>query len=468
MTPRTGLALLVGSVLVLAGGAVLLRKRTAQAPPAQQQMGVASIPTGDGQEVSVIFDLSASFAPYGLFDQIAVDTIGGAVEELATHHWMQPVTIVWTRIGAASILPPPICDVIEYSRKLTEATEPEKILHNGMARCASAVKVQSNKPEGLTDISGAIARAMRGREKSGASKYLVVFSDFKEDLAANTKPADFRLPGATVLMVHRPGKNETDVTAYLARIRQWAKRFTDSGAARVLDVPLNLMSRNDLVQLLVPGAQVEGSAVTILVDFKDRFRVGTDEEPADMGRLAALGQAVAHTANGWTAPVTVRIGVVGSSALHMRWAQPIVYEPRMNPRPGRLNRIEDLELAVRETVLSLRQFAPQAGSEADLLGAMALSGEGSQLEGLNKCLILVSDFAAPRGGMPAALAEPVHGTGAVLVWRPSSADGANEQQFFSRIDAWKRLLEGGQAKSACALEMATLTGRSVRDCLETK
>lgn len=444
------------------GGLLLFHGRFAAS---KLEQGPAPAVSGNqGRDVSVLLDYSASFAPYGSGDRDAVDRIGSAIGELATRYWKPPVTLVWSAIGSASVLSPPVCDPVEFSPSLRDWFNATERLEKGIATCVSRAKLLSAQPEGHTDISSAIARAVKRGENSRAAKYIVIFSDLKEDVAPGTHPAEFQLGGTTVLMVHRPGTDETDVPAYLARIRRWAELLKGRGAGRVLDVPLDLVTRNDLVALFNPNARPIGTAATILLDFKDRFQVGNDSAPKDMRYVAALGSAIANQAPYWTPPVTLRMGVLGPSALHMRWIQPIVFEPRLNPVPGRLNNVQDLKIAIEESTRLLLRLAASAAAEADIAGAVALSETGSQLEGLANYLFIVSDFVESRGGVPQVQAKSARGATVVLIWRPSSRDATNEQQFFARIDKWKGLFQG-RARSTCAVEMVTLTERSIRDCL---
>ncbi len=189
-----------------------------------------------------------------------------------------------------------------------------------------------------------------------------------------------------------------------------------------------------------------------------------------MRYLKTLGKAVAGLADDWTPPVTVRLGVVSSTALHMHWMPSQVFERTMvqATRSNRLNddqirSIQDLEIGMDENIGALRRFAVTA-KVADLAGAVALAESGSQMEGHANHLFIVSDFV-DAAGLPPGLQGSLRGARVVLVYRPASKDGIDESGFMARIEGWRQLFLRSGAKSVCNMEMATLTSRSIRACL---
>ncbi len=258
MWPHKKIVVTVVAIVIMGVAAGLLFRQKA---PTKQ------VDTGEelerGEDVTVLLDLSASFAPYGQGDRLTLKRVAGAIEELAMKWWKPPVTIVWRRIGTSSLLPRPICDATEFSPRMVDGGKGVEALKKAMSDCLAALNLQNTQTERYTDLSGAIAGAVQSREFSPAKKTIIIFSDFKEDQAPATHPVAFRLKGETLVMVHRPGTDETDMPAYLARIQQWTKRFEESGAGHVLSFPLDLMTHSDLVQSMKPDTQLTWISKTV-------------------------------------------------------------------------------------------------------------------------------------------------------------------------------------------------------------
>lgn len=93
----------------------------------------------------------------------------------------------------------------------------------------------SGKPARYTDISGALLLAAEHLRKSQAGqKWLVVFSDMKEELPKHARRALARdeLAGADVMAmnVKRLAADGADPAAYRARLEDWGKKLQAAGA----------------------------------------------------------------------------------------------------------------------------------------------------------------------------------------------------------------------------------------------
>lgn len=106
-----------------------------------------------------------------------------------------------------------------------------------------------------TDISGSLALVC-SVDPPAKSSVLVIISDFLDE--GPQPPAPFQLaPGTRVVMIHAASsRDRSDPNAFLARRQEWEKRFLESGAFSVCQIPLAAFTRNDLRSCL--GAKARG------------------------------------------------------------------------------------------------------------------------------------------------------------------------------------------------------------------
>lgn len=100
-----------------------------------------------------------------------------------------------------------------------------------------------------TDISGSLALVC-SVDPPAKSSILVIISDFLDE--GILPKASFRLaPSTRVVMIHTASCNDrSDPNAFLNRRQEWKKRFLESGATSVCEIPLFTFTRNDLKSCL--------------------------------------------------------------------------------------------------------------------------------------------------------------------------------------------------------------------------
>jgi hypothetical protein len=456
--------------LPLAGGALLIavlwlaRHPKPAAPPAPLRAGTGQAGQSAGTAVTILTDFSASFAPYNWSDRLALSRLADGIGELASRQWQAggPVTITWRRIGAASVVAPPVCPPIEFSRSLLGGQGSVEGLKKALAGCAAAAGKLSSQTEAYTDISGAIRRAAESLRDFAGQKVLVVFSDLREDPVPGARPVSFQLGGASVLLVHRPGTEDHDPGRYFERIRAWARLLQQRGAGQVRQQSAYAITQQSEAGFLQAAEAPASSTATVLIDFKDRFAGGGREAGVNQAR-ALLGMLSRLAAN-WTPPVVMHLGATAGTALRMQWMPPVIFDPKLIPRPGQINRPEDLEIALDEMLIGLAKTAA-AQTSADLTGAIALSAFGDHARGARSYLFVVSDLVDSSAASLADLGVKLDGCKAVLLYRPASADAANPGAYFSRIQQWRERLRQAGAASVCAVEMDELHENSLRKCV---
>lgn len=93
--------------------------------------------------------------------------------------------------------------------------------------------VKGVKGSAYTDISGGLLQGIEFlNETSAASKYILIYSDLKEDLPDGyTRDFDFELDGYTVvaLNVTKLRADNVDPNEYLQRVADWEQKITRGG-----------------------------------------------------------------------------------------------------------------------------------------------------------------------------------------------------------------------------------------------
>ncbi|MCP4745769.1 MAG: VWA domain-containing protein [Desulfobacteraceae bacterium] len=93
--------------------------------------------------------------------------------------------------------------------------------------------VSSVKKSQYTDISGAVLQAVEHLNESGsAKKYILIFSDLKEDLAkGHIRDFEFELPGINIIALNvvKLSNDIKDPKQYLKRIDQWEAKVKRNG-----------------------------------------------------------------------------------------------------------------------------------------------------------------------------------------------------------------------------------------------
>ena len=211
---------------------------------------------GNASGVVVLLDYSKTYAPYSAEDKASLDTLQLAVTELiSTGGLSQPVKVIWAAFGDSGLRPMQPCGpprvfkqsilgskpIAPGSSEPTAAGSPaltmssKSDLDAWFMACGKAIIATSKITQEHTDVSGAFSFATNALEDVTTNRLLVMFSDLREDLAAEQHPARLSLAhGASVVLLWRPGSDDTERPDLVkARADEWAKRLQEAGAARV-------------------------------------------------------------------------------------------------------------------------------------------------------------------------------------------------------------------------------------------
>jgi hypothetical protein len=181
--------------------------------------------------------------------------IGRTLAELS-RDMTTPVTALWMSIGTSGFFSKTL-PFVEFHPRMIKRD-------NSMNTVEDFSKVMEELAHSLpsictgttsTDISGSLALVC-SVDPPAKSSVLVIISDFLDEGAP--PPASFHLASGTrVVMIHAASsRDRSDPNAFLARRQAWEKRFLESGATSVCQIPLVTFTRNDLRACL--GAKARG------------------------------------------------------------------------------------------------------------------------------------------------------------------------------------------------------------------
>lgn len=167
-----------------------------------------------------------------------------------------PITALWMSMGASGFFSKTL-PFVEFHPRIIKRD-------NSMNTVEDFTKVMEELAHSLpnicrgitsTDISGSLA-LVSSVDPPAKSSVLLIVSDFLDEGAP--PPAPFQLaPGTRVVMIHTSSsRDHSDPNAFLARRQAWEKRFLESGATSVCQIPLITFTRNDLRTCL--GAKTRG------------------------------------------------------------------------------------------------------------------------------------------------------------------------------------------------------------------
>jgi len=436
--------------------AALSCRRTA--PEGQARTSPTSADTKPSQGatfVTFIVDFSASFAPLTQVDRIALKETSHAVADLAVQEWNPPTTIVWRKIGSESTRAKPLCDTLEYSRKLIGAVNAAQALRSGLEACIDNLVRESQTrgiPEPYTDIGDAIMLASQNWAHLEGRKIVVVLSDFLEDLPKGKTPTDISLHGDQVLLLHRPGTTEVaDPTQYLQRIEAWKRRLKASGAASTVGVPVFRATAYSLTGVLAQQSS-GGTSIILVTDLSN-----SDDRQLKDRAVSVLSNAIAKQAGNWPAPVTATWFGATRPAWHTKSIAPVVYVPRLAQRSEEVNTTDKFRLQMEEWGRALQQKADVGNGDLD--GTLRLISDGDSIP--NRILVLMSEFnfEPPPSSNPALVGDRV-------LMAYSATDAQNGTNFFQRISNWERYFKNSGATSVCALDLGSFTESTVSMCLQ--
>jgi hypothetical protein len=116
-----------------------------------------------------------------------------------------------------------------FDRRPSVSNQQKRLFKDRVDRFVTSVK---GSP--YTDISGGILQAVEYLNETGAqNKYILIFSDLKEDLRKGyVRNFDINMPGLHIvaLNVTKLRSDNIDPREYMSRLEYWKKRAQDGGA----------------------------------------------------------------------------------------------------------------------------------------------------------------------------------------------------------------------------------------------
>jgi hypothetical protein len=406
--------------------------------------------------VTVIVDFSASFAPLTQADRVALKETARGLAELAIQEWNPPTTIVWRKIGAESTNAAPLCDTIEYNRKVLGAMNAADGLRGTLDKCVETVINASRvrgSPEPYTDIGDAMMLASQNWAALPGRKTLVILSDFLEDLPKGRLPTSVLLHGEHILMLHRPGTTETsDSAVYLTRIGDWKRRMLAAGAGSVVALPIFRTTIYEVQNSLSENLR-RGTSVLLVTD----LGASDNDGPLTKRAIGIVSKAVADLAGNWPAPVTATWFGATRPAWHTKSVAPVVFVPRLAQRSDEVNTADKFKTQLEEWGLALQQQSEVGDGDID--GVLRLVND-DKLDP-SRFLILLSkfNFDPPPASNPAMNREQV-----VIVYTPPHSGKGGD--FFRRISEWEQYFKKSGATNVCSLDLGTLTESTIEMCLQ--
>ncbi|HXG06027.1 MAG TPA: hypothetical protein VNI77_01715 [Nitrososphaera sp.] len=208
-----------------------------------------------GSSLTILVDCKENRFPSSSSSGTHLVRIGRTLAELS-RDMPTPVTALWMSMGTSGFFSKTL-PFVEFHPRMIKRD-------NSMNTVEDFTKVMEELAHSLpsicrgttsTDISGSLALVC-SVDPPAKSSVLLVISDFLDEGAPS--PAPFQLaPGTRVVMIHAASsKDHSDPNAFLARRQAWEKRFLESGATSVCQIPLITFTRNDLRACL--GAKARG------------------------------------------------------------------------------------------------------------------------------------------------------------------------------------------------------------------
>lgn len=433
-----------------------------------------------GTSVVVLVDFSKSFVAmqrsksrtfYGLRneDQRALKAVAGAVAESAALYWKPPLKTVWAQIKTSSISMEPLCAPLETLQKLIKpegSVGTREEIDSVLSKCVNSVIEASRDEHSLsdfTDISGAVATASGIAPTEYNERVIVILSDFNEQLPRGTSVANFRLNGERVILLHRPGTDEPqNIEGYMARIEEWKKKFLKHGASMVVALPVFAVTKTRLRSALHPTKDDSGTALTILVDFKDNVSAAFGGNSDDKGILVRIGQTLAELAKDWKAPITTLWMAVGSTGFNSRPLPTGEFHSILIKKPSEFTVVADLKIAMEESARALANSGIRTTS-TDISGSLALAC-AIEPSPKSHILVVISDFvdSAPLSATKFHLSNT---TRVVMIHTVSPEDRIDPNRYPARLQMWERRFRQAGAVEVYQFPLLTFTPNDLRSCL---
>jgi hypothetical protein len=139
-------------------------------------------------------------------------------------------TMAVGRIDTGSFSEKDIVAKVTFDQRPSVANTQKRAFQKQMAEFVSSVKGSSH-----TDISGGLLQAVEYLNEAGSGqKYILIFSDLKEELAkGHVRDVPFQLDGFTIiaLNVTKLRDDIRDPKKYMQRVDQWRAKTESGGAA---------------------------------------------------------------------------------------------------------------------------------------------------------------------------------------------------------------------------------------------
>ena len=134
------------------------------------------------------------------------------------------------RIDTGSFSEKDIVAKVTFDQRPSVANTQKRAFQNQVANFVKSVKSSSH-----TDISGGMLQAVEYLNEAGTGqKFILIFSDLKEDLAeGHIRDVPFQLDGVNIvaLNVTKLRDDIRDPKQYLQRVEEWRKKTEDGGGA---------------------------------------------------------------------------------------------------------------------------------------------------------------------------------------------------------------------------------------------
>jgi len=406
-----------------------------------------------GTSVVVLVDFSKSFAPL-VNDERALEELATATSELAQREWQPPVEILWSRIQTASLISGPLCGPFQFQQSLIKRDNDDSAqVADKLQTCAKAVvraSAAGSERSAYTDISGAVALATEQGQSVLGPKYLVIVSDFMEDLPRGKRPIRLQLNGERVLLLHRPGTEKTPLALvdHLARIQRWSEALREAGAVSVVALPLSAVTEQRIVRALGSGTK-EGTDVVVLQNMPDTAR------PEILKTVAAT---LNKAARDWQPPVTVTWADLRDETAIPLQIPPLEFTPRLVKAMD--SPAQDFSTLLNECAENMQRFAPGA-RVGDVVGSLSFYSSAGVLDA-DHVFLIVSSFP----NLPSArrdLLLNLKGVRVAMLPAPNRADASDEDAYLARVAQWETWLKQQHA-NVCRIPFNGVTTDSLIEC----
>jgi len=411
-----------------------------------------------GSSLVVLVDFSQSFAPLSPQDERALREVSWASAKLAQQEWESPVAVLWSRIQTASLTSTPLCVPFAYQELLIKRdNEGSANIGQKLEECTRSTVRSSRDPSQQTpntDISGAIELAAEQAESVLGAKYLIIISDFMEDLPRGKRPVKYQLHGEHVLLLHRSGTDRTpmEMIDHLERIRRWTHDILRAGASSVVDLPLSSVTAQRVMRAL--GAKSKtGTDVVVLQGLPDTAR------PENLKMIAT---AVGKAALDWPSPLTLAWADMRAEPNPPWQMPPLELISQLVKTPDGSSSMQDFLSHLNECAEGMQRFYPGAAN-ADIAASISYYVSAGTLDAQHIFLIISSFPDLPQAVRD--LAVDLTGVKVVMLPAPNREDASDESAYTNRVTQWQRWLDQRHAH-VCRIPFNGLTNGSLLGCMD--